>query len=152
MRVATAYDEQPVLDVLRADGDATGRQPSKARLAAVRATLRSPATLTLVAESDGAVLGFVLAELAAAEDDGRPAGEPARPHLQVPLLCVAPGFRRDGVGRALVRALLVRFAHVSSWSCDVATTSLLTSEGFVRTGRTRESEGRSAEHLVHRPC
>ena len=151
MRVAGAYDEQPVLDVLRADGDATGRQPSKARLAAVRATLRSPATLTLVAVSDGAVLGFVLAELAPDDEaDDAPAADPSRPRLHVPVLCVAPRSRRSGVGRALVRALLARFADVSTWSCDVATTSLLTSEGFVPTGRTREVAGRSAEHLVHR--
>ena len=147
VRVATGYDEQGVLDVLRSDGQATGRQPSKARLASLRGTLRSPGTLTLVAEREGEVLGFLLAEIAGT--DGTRAAEPGL--LHVPLLCVAPPSRGAGVGRALVRALLARFSHVSTWSCDAATTSLLASEGFVPTGRTGEVRGEPAEHLVHRP-
>lgn len=149
VRVATAYDEQPVLDVLRADGDATGRQPSKARLAAVRATLRAPSSLTLVAEQDGAVVGVLLAELGRA-DDG--AGPVQRGLLHVPLLCVAPQARRQGAGRALVRGLLARFAHVSTWSPDDATTALLVSEGFVASGRTADVRGRPVAHLVHPPA
>lgn len=149
VRVATAYDEQPVLDVLRADGEVTGRQPSRARLAAVRATLRARTTLTLVAERNGAVVGVLVAELGRA-DDGAGAVQPGL--LHVPVLCVCPPSRRQGVGRALVRGLLARFEHVSTWSPDDATTTLLASEGFTRTGRTAEVRGRSAEHLVHRPA
>ena len=148
VRVATGFDEQGVLDVLRADGEATGRQPSKARLAALRATLRSPGTLTLVADREGEVLGVLLAEIAR-PDDGADVAEPGL--LHVPLLCVAPQSRRAGVGRALVRALLARFSDVSTWSCDPATTALLTSEGFVPAGRTGEVAGRPAEQLRHRP-
>lgn len=96
VRVATSLDEQGALDVLRADGEATGRQPSKARLAAVRATLRSPTTLALVADDAGPVVGLLVAELRGSE-------------LELSLLCVAPAHRRRGAGRALVRALLDRY-------------------------------------------
>ena len=96
VRVATQLDESGALDVLRADGEATGRQPSKARLAAVRATLRSPTTLTLVADDGGPVLGLLVAELRGAR-------------LELTLLCVAPEHRGRGAARALVRALLDRY-------------------------------------------
>jgi predicted N-acetyltransferase YhbS len=138
VRVATAYDEQPVLDVLRADGDATGRQPSKARLAAVRATLRSPASLTLVADDAGEVVGVLRAELAD-DDPGR---------LRLGLLCVTPERRRTGIARALVRALLDRFGSVAAWTADEAVTALLVGEGFVPSGRTGED---TASELVRRP-
>ena len=101
VRVATQLDEAVALDVLRADGEATGRQPSKARLAAVRATLRSPTTLTLVADHDGAVRGLLVAELRG-------------PRLELSLLCVAPEHRGQGAGRALVRALLDRYPDVDA--------------------------------------
>ena len=139
VRVATAYDEQPVLDVLRADGDATGRQPSKARLAAARANLRSAASLTLVADDDGAVVGVLRAELGGDDDPGR---------LRLGLLCVTPGRRRTGIGRALVRALLDRFGSVAAWTADEAVTALLVGEGFVPSGRTGED---TASELVRRP-
>ena len=139
VRVATAYDEQPVLDVLRADGDATGRQPSQARLAAVRATLRSPASLTLVADDAGEVVGVLRAELGGDDDPGR---------LRLGLLCVTPGRRRTGIGRALVRALLDRFGSVVAWTADEAVTALLVGEGFVASGRTAEDD---SSELVRRP-
>jgi hypothetical protein len=75
-RVATQLDEAAALDVVRADGEATGRQPSKATLAALRAVLRSATALTLVAD-----------------DDGRSSAarrRAARPELQLSLLCVEP--------------------------------------------------------------
>ena len=99
VRVATQLDEPGALDVLRADGEATGRQPSKARLATVRATLRSPTTLALVADEDGTVVGLLVAELRGTR-------------LELTLLCVAPEHRGRGAGRALVRALLDRYPDV----------------------------------------
>ena len=101
IRVATSLDEAAALDVVRADGETTGRQPSKAALAALRAVLRSPRTLTLVADDGGAVVGLLVAELRGRE-------------LQLSLLCVAPGHRRRGAGRALVRALLERYPDVTT--------------------------------------
>jgi ribosomal protein S18 acetylase RimI-like enzyme len=101
VRVATELDESGALDVLRADGETTGRQPSKARLAAVRATLRSPTTLALVADDGGPVLGLLVAELRGAR-------------LEVTLLCVTPEHRSRGAGRALVRALLDRYPTASA--------------------------------------
>lgn len=101
VRVATHLDEHDALDVLRADGEATGRQPSKARLATVRATLRSPTTLTLLADDGGPVVGLLVAELRGAR-------------LELTLLCVAPEHRGRGAGRALVRALLDRYPDVDA--------------------------------------
>lgn len=98
-RVATQLDEAAALDVVRADGETTGRQPSKATLAGLRAVLRSPTALTLLAEDGGAVLGLLVAELRGRE-------------LHLTLLCVAPEHRRRGAGRALVRALLERYPDV----------------------------------------
>jgi len=114
-RVATSLDEAAALDVVRADGDATGRQPSKARLAELRAVLRSPATLALVADDDGTVLGLLVAELR-----GR--------QVQLSLLCVAPEHRRRGAGRALVRALLERYPAVTATTDDPVTRELLARE------------------------
>jgi ribosomal protein S18 acetylase RimI-like enzyme len=112
VRVATGLDEPDALDVLRADGEATGRQPSKARLAAVRATLRSPGTLALVADDGGPVVGLLVAELR-----GR--------RLEVTLLCVAPEHRRQGCGRALVRALRERYPAAADATDDPVVAALL---------------------------
>ena len=114
-RVATALDEAAALDVVRADGETTGRQPSKATLAALRAVLRSPSTLTLVADDGGTVVGLVVAELRGRE-------------LQLSLLCVAPQHRRRGAGRALVRALLERYPGVTTAVDDPVTRDLLARE------------------------
>ena len=143
LRVATQLDEARVLDVLRADGEATGRQPSKARLAQVRAVLRAPGTLTLVADDDGAVVGVLVAELVRTDEGVR---------LELSLLCVAPDRRRAGVGRALVQGLLDRFATVAAWVPAGATQDLLGSAGFAPSGRTREHEGATAAELVHSPA
>ena len=146
VRVATGFDEQGVLDVLRADGDVTGRQPSKARLSRVRTTLRSPDALALVADDDGTVVGVALVEIG--RGDGAAADEPGLLHLS--LLCVAPASRRHGTGRALVRALLARFTHVSAWAPDGPARALLEAEGFAATGHSGDVRGTSAVHLVHR--
>ncbi len=114
-RVATQLDEAAALDVVRADGDATGRQPSKATLAGLRAVLRSPATLSLVAEDDGRVVGLLVAELR-----GR--------QLQLTLLCVTPQSRRRGAGRALVRALLRRYPDVAAGTEEPGALALLDRE------------------------
>ena len=156
VRVATGLDEQQVLDVLRADGDASGRQPSKARLAEVRGVLRSPSALTLVADDSGTVVGALLAELASPRRRGADGRGPAPPgRLQLSLLCVAPDSRRRGTGTALVRALLVRFGHVVAWAPDGRGRVLLEREGFAATGRTREArggvEGGLEVELVHLP-
>lgn len=115
VRVATQLDEAAALDVVRADGDATGRQPSRATLAALRAVLRASTTLTLVADDDGAVVGLLVAELR-----GR--------QLQLSLLCVAPEHRGRGAGRALVRSLLQRYPDVTTATDDPVTRALLEQE------------------------
>jgi ribosomal protein S18 acetylase RimI-like enzyme len=112
VRVATQLDEVAALDVVRADGEATGRQPSKATLAALRAVLRSPTALTLLADDDGAVVGLLVAELRGRE-------------LQLTLLCVAPAHRGRGAGRALVHALLERYPDVVAAVDDPGARALL---------------------------
>ena len=114
-RVATQLDEAAALGVVRADGEATGRQPSKATLAALRAVLRSPTALTLVADDDGPVVGLLVAELRGRE-------------LALTLLCVAPEHRRRGAGRALVRALLDRYPDAVAAVDDAAVLALLAGE------------------------
>ena len=114
-RVATQLDEAAALEVVRADGAATGRHPSKATLAALRAVLRAPTTLALVAEEDGTVSGLAVAELRGRE-------------LQLSLLCVAPQSRRRGVGTALVRALLARYPDVTAAVEDLVTRELVIRE------------------------
>lgn len=113
-RVATQLDEAAALDVVRADGEATGRQPSKATLAALRAVLRSPTSLTLLAD-DGAVVGLLVAELRGRE-------------LALTMLCVAPEHRRRGAGRALVRALLDRYPDVVDATEDLVVGGLVDAE------------------------
>ena len=144
VRPATSLDEADVLDVLRADGETTGRQPSKARLLRVRDKLRSPTALTLVADLDGSVAGFLLAELART-DDGAGGVEPGVLHLS--LLVVRPDARRAGVGRALVTALLDRFPHVRAWAGEGPGRELLLDSGFRPAGRTQELRGEPAELL-----
>ena len=114
-RVATQLDEAAALDVVRADGETTGRQPSKATLVGLRAVLRSPTTLTLVADDGGVVVGLAVAELRGRE-------------LQLSLLCVAPEHRRLGAGRTLVRALLERYPDVTVGTDDPVTHQLLARE------------------------
>jgi ribosomal protein S18 acetylase RimI-like enzyme len=112
VRVATQLDEAAALDVVRADGEATGRQPSKATLAALRAVLRSPTALTLVADDGGAVVGLLVAELRGRE-------------LHLTLLCVAPEHRRRGAARSLVRGLVERYPDVVTAVDDPVVAGLL---------------------------
>ena len=111
-RVATQLDEAAALDVVRADGEATGRQPSKARLAELRAVLRSPSALTLLADDAGGVVGLLVAELRGRE-------------LALTLLCVAPQHRRRGAGRALVQALVERYPGVVAGTDEPGAVALL---------------------------
>ena len=115
VRVATQLDEASALDVVRADGEATGRQPSKATLAALRTVLRSPSALTLVADDQGTVVGLLVAELRGRE-------------LRLTLLCVAPEHRRRGAGRALVRALVEPYPDVVDATDDAVAGRLLEGE------------------------
>ena len=123
-RVATQLDEAAALDVVRADGETTGRQPSKATLAGLRAVLRSPATLALVADDGGPVVGLLVAELRGRE-------------LQLSLLCVAPEHRGRGAGRALVRALLERYPDVTPATDEPGALALLEQERTSRRGFER---------------
>lgn len=116
VRIGTALDEAAALDVLRADGEATGRQPSKATLLQVRDLLRRPTTLTLLVE-DAAPVGLLLAVLGAGGV------------LRVVLVCVVPDRRGQGAGRALVEALLARYPVVRADVEDGGARRLLAASG-----------------------
>ena len=122
VRVGTAYDVGPALAVWAATQRAASQPPGPARAGRVRAALRSPTGLLLVAGDP--VVGMLLVELADRQ-------------LVLTMLSVAPGSQRSGVGRALVGALLDRYPVVSTWTEQPAAAEAL---GFTRTGRTREAE------------
>ena len=122
VRVGTAYDVEPALAVWAATQRAASQPPGPARTHRVRAALRSPTSLVLVAGEP--VVGLLLAELS----DRR---------LELTMLCVAPAQQRTGVGRALVDALLDRYPVVATWTAQPA---LAESLGFARTGRVRDDE------------
>jgi GNAT superfamily N-acetyltransferase len=119
VRVATQYDEAAALDVIRAEGEASGRQLGKSRLATARGELRSPQALTLVAGAGAEVDGVLVARLGAS------------PALELVLVCVRPGLRRSGTGRALVTALLDRFPSVSATVDDPDVAALLQACAFM---------------------
>lgn len=135
VRVATQYDEAAVLDLVRADGTATGRQPGRTQLAALRTDLRSANALTLVADTGTEVVGVLVARI----------GHARSAQLELVLLCVRPDRRRAGTGRALVAGLLNRFGAVSAEVVDPSVTGLLRACGF-RRGETSEDE---AERWAH---
>lgn len=106
VRPATGFDEAAALEAWRLALDVRGRPPSKVRQAQVRATLRGPLVLTLVAEHDGCVVGMLLAE------PSRCAGVVEPGVLQLSMLYVAPAHQRRGHGTALLEALLARYPAV----------------------------------------
>ena len=122
MRVGTAYDVEPALAVWTATQRAASQPPGPARTSRVRAALRSPTALLLVAGDP--VVGMLLVELT----DRR---------LEVTMLHVTPASQRTDVGRALVAALLGRYPVVATWTDQPAVAESL---GFTRTGRERQDE------------
>lgn len=122
VRIGTAYDVEAALAVWAATQREASQPPGPARTHRVRAALRSPTSLVLVAGDP--VVGMLLAELS----DRR---------LELTMLCVAPAQQRTGVGRALVGALLDRYPVVATWTAQPAVAESL---GFTRTGRARDAD------------
>ena len=122
VRIGTAYDVEAALAVWAATQREVSQPPGPARTHRVRAALRSPTSLVLVAGDP--VVGMLLAELS----DRR---------LELTMLCVAPAQQRTGVGRALVGALLDRYPVVATWT---ARPTVAESLGFTRTGRARDAD------------
>lgn len=126
VRPATGFDEAAMVEAWRLALDARGRPPSKARQTRVRAKLRDPLALALVAEDEGRVVGMLLAE------PSRAAGaiEPGVLHLA--MLFVAPAAQRCGHGTSLVAGLLDRYPSVRVWSSGAV--EFYEGLGFRRTG------------------
>jgi ribosomal protein S18 acetylase RimI-like enzyme len=112
----------------------------------VRAKLRDPKALLLVAEDDGRPVGMLLAELARA-DDGAGAVVPGLLHLS--MLFVHPAAQRRGVGTALLRALTDRYPRVQVWTGadNDAALALFAAAGFRPSGRTQELAVGAVVHL-----
>ncbi|RIK98594.1 MAG: ribosomal-protein-alanine acetyltransferase [Proteobacteria bacterium] len=104
--------------------------------ASIAASLGDAAAIARVArDAAGAPIAFALARLAADE-------------LEILLVAVAPAWRRCGLGRALVDALLdaapaARAAHLEVRASNAAALALYAGAGFVAVGRRpRYYEGR----------
>ena len=136
VRTATRFDEGPAIAVWQAALAVRGRPPGLARTAQVRATLRAPDTLALVADDDGAVVGMLLAELGR-DDDGAGAVLPGVLHLS--MLFVRPDVTATTVGSALLDGLTGRYPAVLGWvAAEDALLPAYEVAGFTRTGRTRD--------------
>ena len=118
VRVGT--DVEAALAVWGAVQRAASQPPGSARTARVRAELRAPTSLLLVAGDP--VIGMLLVALV-----GR--------RLELTMLCVHPDHQRTGVGRALMAAAVGRYPTIAAWSSEPALCEAL---GLVRTGVTRE--------------
>ena len=94
--------------------------PGSARTARVRAELRAPTSLLLVAGEP--VVGMLLVALVTRR-------------LEVAMLCVHPDHQRVGVGRSLVAAAVGRYPTIAAWSSEPAVCEAL---GLIRTGVTRD--------------
>ena len=99
---------------------AASQPPGSARTARVRAELRAPTSLLLVAGDP--VVGMLLVALISRR-------------LEVTLLCVHPDHQRVGVGRSLVAAAVGRYPTIAAWSSEPAVCEAL---GLARTGVTRD--------------
>jgi ribosomal protein S18 acetylase RimI-like enzyme len=125
---------------------ARGRRSGGTRAQRVRAKLRDPRALLLVAERDGRPVGMLLAELARADDGAGPV-VPGLLHLS--MLFVAPDAQRAGVGTALLRALTDRYPRVQVWTGadNTAALALYAAAGFRASGRTQELAVGPVVHL-----
>ena len=138
VRTGTGLDEDAVVAVWQAAQAARGRRSGGARAQRVRAKLRDPLALLLVAEGDdGRPVGVLLAELGR-EDGGRGVVVPGLLHLS--MLFVHPSTRRQGVAVALLSALTDRYPWVTAWAGadDAAALAACARAGFSPTGATQE--------------
>ena len=113
---------------------AASQPPGSARTARVRAELRAPTSLLLVAGDP--VVGMLLVALVARR-------------LEVTMLCVHPDHQRVGVGRSLVAAAVGRYPTIVAWSSEPPVCEAL---GLTRTGVTRDDgsvELRAAPTSLH---
>ena len=101
VRTGTGLDEDAAVAVWQAAEAGEGRRSGGSRAQRLRARLRGPLALLLVAEQDGAPVGVLLAEVDRV--DG----------LVVSLLAVLPPAQRTGVGRALLEHLLARYPQAA---------------------------------------
>lgn len=101
VRTGTGLDEDLAVAVWQAAEAGEGRRSGGSRAQRLRARLRSPLALLLVAEREGQPVGILLAEVDRV--DG----------LVVGLLAVVPPAQRTGVARALLEDLLARYPQAA---------------------------------------
>nr|BFE62687.1 hypothetical protein GCM10020063_072130 [Dactylosporangium thailandense] len=131
VRRAGPGDLEPALEVWRAANEARGHAPAPARVERVRAKLREPGALVVVAvdQGDGETVAMGLAEPGRA-DDG--AGAPVAGEGHVSMVFVAPARWGAGLGGLVLDAL-----HAAGW----ARTTLWTRTSNARARRLYEKAG-----------
>ena len=130
VRPGTAHDEDAALALWQVHEAQRGRRSGGARAQRVRARLRAPGALLLVAERDARVEGVLLAELV------RDAAAP----LEVGLLAGAP----EPV-EALLEALTARYPHVQAWTDEPGG---YLAAGFAPSGQVLDGR----QQVVRRPA
>ena len=148
LRLADAEHAEAAVAVWRAASTARrgGRPPSSERDARVRAHLREPGALLVVAEDAGAAVGMA-AGVPGRTDDG--AGPPEPGLFFLSLVYVAPGRWGEGIGGRLVDALLAAAraegsdrAHLWTHADDNERAHrLYPGRGFRRSGAEKDDEG-----------
>lgn len=153
VRRGAAGDVEPALLAWRAAEETRqgGRQASPGRGNRVRAHVENPDAFLFIAESGGAVVGMAVGMQGLA-DDG--AGPPIRGLCHVGALFVRPERWGEGVGGALVDAVLAEarsrgYDRAQLWTNATNTRAhrLYERRGFRRTGR--EGEDVHGETIVH---
>ena len=157
MRRGTAEDIEPALSVWRAVEEARrgGRPASMEQGDRVRAHVENPDAFLFVAGSGAAVVGMAVGMQGLA-DDG--AGPPVRGLCHVGAVFVAPNHWGEGVGGALVDAVLLEarsrgYDRAQLWThADNARAHrLYERRGFWRTGREKVVDhGETIAHYARR--
>ncbi|WP_344618827.1 GNAT family N-acetyltransferase [Dactylosporangium salmoneum] len=141
VRRAGTADLEPALDVWRAANEARGRAPTPARIERVRAKLRAPDAVVVVAFDGAGTVAMGLAEPGRA-DDG--AGAPIPGYGHVSMVFVRPDAWGRGHGAPVLAALHEPWPRTTLWTREdnARARRLYEKSGYLPTGRTaRLAEG-----------
>jgi ribosomal protein S18 acetylase RimI-like enzyme len=133
-------------------GHLAGRYDPGDHVAELRARLAQPGSFWVVAEDDGDLVGAAVGLRALAGDGAGPEVVPGLCH--VTMVCVAPGHWGQGIGGAIMDALLAEasargFSAAQLWAdpSDPRATRLYLSRGFAASGRC--GQGALGEEIAH---